>query len=93
MVVELTTLRFLRGTQETAFLAADARVQSDFFYQQPGLVRRTTARGAGDWLIVCFWESEAAASSAAEAARTDRAAMAFASLVEVTDVRRYVTLD
>lgn len=42
-ILEITTFRLLHGVATEAFSGVDAMVQTDFAYQQPGLVRRTTA--------------------------------------------------
>ena len=43
---------------EDDFLLADRAVQQAFAYQQPGLMRRTTARGSnGSWVVVDVWRS------------------------------------
>ncbi len=94
MVIEVETFRLAAGVDEAAFLEADERVQIDFMHQQPGFVRRTTARGNdGEWLVVVFWDSSDAAMAAAEAARGDPAVVAFGALLGATDVKRYATLD
>lgn len=93
MVIELTTLELVPGTDESAFRQADARVQTEFFYLQPGIVRRTTARDEDGWIVVTFWENKASALAAAEAGRSDPAATAFGALVEVLEVRRYESID
>jgi len=55
-VIETLTFQLAPGTAQSAFLEADQRVQTDFFYRQPGLARRTTARGGdGEWLVVVLW--------------------------------------
>jgi hypothetical protein len=43
-------------------------VQTEFAYQQPGLVRRTTAKAAdGEWVVITVWSSGAHADMAADA--------------------------
>lgn len=95
-VIELLTFRLLEGADETAFLAADRRVQTGFAYLQPGLLRRTTARGAdGDWLVMDIWRSEADADACDSAWGRDDVTEAFMSFVDPVTVRtaRYETLD
>jgi hypothetical protein len=44
------------GADESAFVASDARFQCEVAYQQPGIARRTLARGAnGAWLVETLW--------------------------------------
>jgi hypothetical protein len=98
-VIETMTFRLQQDADEAAFLAVDKRLQSDFAYQQPGLVRRTTARGvgahAGDWLVVDIWWSADAADACAQRWDTDATAQEFMSFVDraSVDVRRYADLD
>lgn len=66
-VIEIMRFRLSDVADEDAFLEADREVQSEFAYQQPGLLRRTTARGEqGEWVVVDLWRSveEAEACSA-----------------------------
>ncbi|HEX4863205.1 MAG TPA: hypothetical protein VFV02_03980 [Acidimicrobiales bacterium] len=60
MIIEILRFRLSRTAEEAAFLEADKRVQTEFAYQQPGLLRRTTAKGAdGIWGVVDLWRSAA----------------------------------
>jgi hypothetical protein len=96
MVVEIMTFRLRPGASEAEFLAADGRVQIEFAYQQPGMVRRTTARGReGDWVVVDFWRSAADADACLDGWRRDPAPKAFMALVDEASVRvqRFETLD
>ena len=96
MVVETLTFRLAAGADEGAFLAADRRVQTEFAYRQPGLLRRTTARGAGgDWLVVDLWETDGDADACDARWAGDPAARAFMALVDPDSVRtaRYSTID
>lgn len=93
------TFRLRDDADEAAFLAVDKRLQSDFAYQQPGLVRRTTARGAGEhadqWLVVDIWWGADAADACAQRWDTDGTAQEFMSFIDrdSLDVRRYSDLD
>jgi len=89
MIVDVTTMR---ANDDAAFRAADERVQSEFFYQQPGLVRRTTAQAAdGEWAVVTLW----AAEEHAAAARAAFTGHDFWNVVDAASVqsRQYTTLD
>ena len=84
-VIEICTFT---ATDDDALRAADARMQTDFAYQQPGMLRRTTARGDnGDWCVVTLWESLDAAVKARTAAEADETASAFWALVDADSVR------
>jgi hypothetical protein len=98
-VIETMTFRLREGVDESAFLAADQRLQSDFAYQQPGLVRRTTARGqgerSGDWIVVDLWQSAEDADACAARWEGDPVAQELMALVDPdsVEVRRYADLD
>jgi hypothetical protein len=95
VVLELMQFRLLAGTQLDDFLAADRRLQTEFAYLQPGLLRRTTARNeAGEWVVVDFWRTPADADACADRWEQDRIAQAFMALVDRGSVRvqRYSTL-
>jgi hypothetical protein len=63
-VIEIMRFRLPPGADEAAFLAADRRVQEEFAYHQPGLLRRTTARGQdGGWIVIDLWRSAADADA------------------------------
>jgi hypothetical protein len=94
-VIETMTFRLAEGVDEAAFLAVDKRLQSDFAYQQPGLLRRTTAFGlgprAGEWIVIDLWRSAADADAAGQRWDDDATAQEFMALVEPgsTEIRRY----
>lgn len=95
-MIETFTFRLLEGADEAAFLAVDKRLQSDFAYQQPGLVRRTTARSAdGEWIVIDLWWSPEEADACAARWETDPLAQEFMSFVDPSTVKltRYVELD
>src|SRR4029077_5940751 len=51
-VIDITTFRLRDGVDDVTFLRADERVRPAVLYQQPGLVRATTARGSdGGWVL------------------------------------------
>jgi hypothetical protein len=82
-VIEIMRFRLSSGVDRPTFLAADRAVQEDFAYQQPGLLRRTTARADDDsWIVIDMWQS--GAESDACSARWDRdpVAQRFMSLVD-----------
>jgi hypothetical protein len=95
VVVEIFNFRLAPDASSEAFLAADARVQTEFYYVQPGIVRRTTARSGDDWCVVVFWAKVDDALAASHAAADDAAAQAFGALLEHGSLRveRYETLD
>ena len=95
-VIEIVTFRLAPGADQDAFLDADRRAQTEFAYQQRGLKRRTTARGAGDeWIVVTVWESASAADAAAAASKDDPAATDLTGHLDASSVTatRYATLD
>jgi heme-degrading monooxygenase HmoA len=96
VLIENLTFRLAAGTDESAFLDADRKVQTDFIPNLPGFVRRTTARGdGGEWLVVTLWGSAEAADAATDQAVTAPEPSAFMALVDPASVTvtRYATLD
>jgi len=84
------------GGDEAALLAADRRVQEEFSYQQPGLLRRTTARGEdGSWIVIVLWRSDADADAAEARAERDELAQAALALLDCSSVsvHRFQELD
>lgn len=93
-VLEVCTFTALGD--DAGLRAADARLQTDFAYQQLGLRRRTTARGdGGRWCVVTLWDSATDAERAEQAAADDEVAAAFWSLVDRDTIRieRYTLLE
>jgi hypothetical protein len=65
-VIEIMHVRLADGADEAAFLAADKELQEQFAYQQPGLLRRTTAKGDdGRFIVIDLWRSAADADACA----------------------------
>ena len=65
---EILTFRLAPGVDDVTFRSVDERVQVEFAYQQPGIVRRTLGRhDDGRWLALTIW---ADADSAMAADRT-----------------------
>jgi heme-degrading monooxygenase HmoA len=94
-VVEVSTFRLAAGTDEPTFLAADRRVQTELVPNQPGFLRRTTARRDEAWVVVTLWSSLAAAADFEQLSHDHSAWTAFSGLLEpgslATD--RFETLD
>ena len=96
MVIEMMTFRLLEGADEEGFRAADRKVQTEFAYHQPGLVRRTTARSEdGAWVVVDLWRSAEHADACTAGWDDDPVAAEFMSFVDPSTVRteRFATLD
>ena len=62
-IVEVTTFRLAEGVTDESFLALDRRLQTELVPNQPGFLRRTTARHGDDWLVVTLWSTEDAAGA------------------------------
>jgi hypothetical protein len=95
-VIEILTFRLADGADEASFRDADKAVQTEFAYQQPGLLRRTTAKGAdGSWLVIDIWRSSGDADACHRVWGKDEWTSRFMSLVDVASVRtaRYQQLD
>jgi hypothetical protein len=88
VVIELMQFRLLAGISDDEFLAADNRLQIEFAYQQPGMLRRTTAHDEhGEWLVIDHWRSAADADACAERWGRDAIAQNFMRLVDRASVR------
>jgi hypothetical protein len=88
VVIELMQFRLVPGTPVEEFLSADRRLQTEFAYQQPGLLRRTSARGVdGEWLVIDHWRTDADADACAERWDQDEVAGAFMRLVDESSLR------
>lgn len=84
------------GADTGAFLEADSRAQTAFFYQQPGLMRRTTSRGEeGRFAVITLWASPEDAEACAKKAGEDEAYEAFMSFIEPSsiEVKKYFGLE
>jgi heme-degrading monooxygenase HmoA len=94
-IVEITTFRLAEGVTDESFLVLDRRVQTELVPNQPGFMRRTTARHGDDWLVVTLWSSAeaAAAFERASAAEPLQAELARAVESGTFQLTRYATLD
>jgi hypothetical protein len=86
VVIETMRFRLAHGVTEADFLAADKALQQEFAYQQPGLLRRTTARGEGGWIVVDLWASADDARACEQRWDDDPHAQRFMSLIDPASV-------
>jgi len=94
--IEIMTFRLRPGTPEAEFLAVDRRVQTEFAYQQPGMIRRTTGRNPdGTWVVIDLWASAADAANYVGGWNREPAPLALMSLVDDATVvtQAFETLD
>jgi hypothetical protein len=94
-VIEILRFELVPGADEAAFIESDKRVQAEFAYQQPGLVRRTTARGEGGrWVVIDLWYSAEASDAANARWGQDPVTAAFMAFVapDSVSVERYEDL-
>jgi heme-degrading monooxygenase HmoA len=94
-IVEITTFRLTAGVTDDLFLALDRRVQTELVPNQPGFMRRTTARHGDDWLVVTLWSTDEAAASSQRALEENPLQAEFAGAIEYGSFHqtRYSTLD
>ena len=94
-IVEITTFRLAEGVTDASFLALDRRLQTELVPNQPGFLRRTTARHGDDWLVVTLWSTEDAAGAFLRAVEADPLQVEFEHAVEAGSFHldRYATLD
>jgi hypothetical protein len=86
-VIEIMSFRLPPGADEAAFLAADRRVQEEFANHQPGLLRRTTARGQdGGWIVIDLWRSAADADACDARWEADPVTQQFMALLDRSSV-------
>lgn len=90
------TFRLGDGEDEAVFIDSDKRLQAEFAYQQPGLLRRTTARdGDGNWMVIDLWDSAENADACSERWDSDPVAQGFMRHIDRSTVvvARYTELD
>ena len=86
-VIETMRFRLAAGASEAEFLQADKTLQEEFAYQQTGMLRRTTARGAGgDWIVVDLWASAANAEACAARWEADQLVRRFMEFIDRSTV-------
>ena len=94
-IVEVTTFKLRTGVSDDAFLALDKRLQTELVPNQPGFLRRTTARRGGNWVVVTLWRSEADAATFGSATAGHELWRTFGEHIEPDSLEssRYDTLD
>jgi hypothetical protein len=82
-VIEVQTFRLIAGADEEEFRVADERLQTEFYYDQPGLIRRTTGRSAdGLFVALVHWDSSDEAEAAAVSLVSAPSWVAIAPLID-----------
>jgi heme-degrading monooxygenase HmoA len=94
-IVEVTTFRLAEGVTDESFLALDRRLQTELVPNQPGFLRRTTARQGDSWLVVTLWSTEEDAVAFQRVAEAHPLQAEFEHAAEPGSLRRdlYATLD
>ena len=94
-IVEITTFRLADGITDESFLALDRRIQTELVPNQPGFLRRTTARHGEEWAVVTLGASDADASAYQRNAEGHPLQAEFERDVEAGTfhLTRYTTLD
>jgi len=94
-VVEVTSFTLAHGANEDSFLALDRRVQTELIPNQPGFMRRTTARRGERWVVVTLWGTEDAAAAFEAASFDHPIQVEFDGHLETgsVEIHRYDTLD
>jgi hypothetical protein len=87
VIIELMAFSLKGGADEAAFIAADKRLQAEFAYQQPGMMRRTTARSDNNWIVLDLWDTEEHAEACSQKWDGDPIAAEFMSFVDGATVR------
>ena len=86
-MIETTTFELFPDVDALGYQALDDRIQADFSYQQPGIVRRTLARSDTEWLVETWWESHDQAIVAAERFTDHPLFAAHTSMVDQQSIR------
>ena len=94
-IVEVMTFRLREGVSDESFLALDKRLQTELVPNQPGFLRRTTARHGEDWLVVTLWATDGDAAAFQRAAEGHPMQAEFEHTIEAGTLHltRYTTLD
>jgi len=95
-VIESLSFRLRSDADDVAFLLADKRLQSDFAYRQPGLLRRTVARGEdAEWVVLTLWDGPGSADAGDPMRSGDDACREFRSYIDPdsVSVKRFHELD
>jgi hypothetical protein len=93
-VFEILTFRLAPGVDEAAFRSIDDRVQTEFAYQQLGILRRTLGRhDDGRWLALTIWADADAAAAAAHAFEASDLGAHFARAITDVEVDRFHGVD
>jgi hypothetical protein len=94
-IVEVTTFRLRDGVSDESFLALDKRLQTELVPNQPGFLRRTTARHGEDWLVVTLWATDGHAAAFQRAAEGHPLQAEFDHAIEAGTLHltRFTTLD
>ncbi|HEX3795125.1 MAG TPA: hypothetical protein VHV57_11555 [Acidimicrobiales bacterium] len=93
--VEITVFSLAGEADDEAFLAADRAVQTELIPNQPGFMRRTTARRGDTWLVLTLWRSAADAEAFETAVQGHAVQVAFEKRIDPASRRqqRFDTLD
>jgi hypothetical protein len=81
-VFEIITFRLADGVDPAVFRTVDGRVQVEFAYQQPGLLRRTLGRRDQTWLVLQIWTTSEAAHAASVAFDATPSGREFLALID-----------
>lgn len=86
-MIQILVFSLKEAADENEFLACDQRLQADFAYQQPGLLRRTVAKNDRAWLVLDLWDSNEHADACDEKWDSDPLAQEWMGFVDRSTVR------
>lgn len=87
---EILTFRLAPGVETETFRSIDERIQVEFAYQQPGIIRRTLGRhDDGRWLALTIWADPESALAARRVFDDSDLGREFAALVTNVVVERF----
>jgi hypothetical protein len=85
-VIEFAPFRLAEGVEESALFAASDALQTEFFSQQKGFLRRDLAKTAdGNWADVAYWDNMESVHQAMQNAHNNPAALKYFQLMVETE--------
>jgi hypothetical protein len=88
--IETTSFDLADGVSDDAFLTMDGRFETEFVYQQPGLIRRTMTKAGGQrWQSFVVWYDSASAEASLANEHVASVASEHRLMIKVDSVERH----
>jgi hypothetical protein len=90
-MIETTSFRLVEGVTDDRFVEADARFETEFVYQQTGLIRRTITRDAESerWQSFVVWYDAVSADASRARELLEPVASEYRSLIVGDSIERH----